>query len=78
MAEADAWKTVNFVRGFVSFVGLRDLFFYELTGARSLYGKGGSVAGPERGPWHGPVASVVSSVPSEDGYNVTPVARVEG
>jgi hypothetical protein len=27
VAEADAWKTVNFVRGFVSFVGLRDLFF---------------------------------------------------
>jgi hypothetical protein len=27
MAEADAWKTVNFVQGFVSIVGLRDLFF---------------------------------------------------
>jgi hypothetical protein len=42
--------------------------FYELAGARSLFGEGGSVAGPERGPWRGPVASVVSSGPSEDGY----------
>jgi hypothetical protein len=43
-------------------------FFYELAGARSLFGEGSSVAGPERGPWRGPVASVVSSGPTEDGY----------
>jgi hypothetical protein len=44
MAEEDAWETVNFVllMGFV--------FVYELAGARSLFGEGGSVAGPERGP----------------------------
>jgi hypothetical protein len=43
-------------------------FVYELAGARSLFGEGGSVAGLERGPWRGPVASVVSSGPSGDGY----------
>jgi hypothetical protein len=62
MAEEDAWETVNFVL-FMGFV-----FVYELAGARSLFGEGGSVARPERGPWRGPVASVVSSGPSEDGY----------
>jgi hypothetical protein len=50
--------------GFVTGFG----FVYELAGARSLFGEGGSVAGPERGPWRGPVASVVSSGPSGDGY----------
>jgi hypothetical protein len=43
-------------------------FVHELAGARSLFGEGGSVAGPERGPWRGPIASVVSSGPSGDGY----------
>jgi hypothetical protein len=43
-AEEDVWETVKFY----FFMGF--IFVYELAGARSLLGEGGSVAGPERGP----------------------------